>query len=97
MMRVVVVEGVLVPDLRARIPGRGAWVHPTPECLDLAERRRAFARALRVPGPLDVAAVRSEIASRAATRSPDPAAPPRADPGAGGPPATVHESGATRT
>jgi predicted RNA-binding protein YlxR (DUF448 family) len=97
MMRVVVVEGVLVPDPRACIPGRGAWVHPTPDCLDLAERRRAFARALRVPGPLDVAAVRIEIASRTASRSSDPAAPHRADPGAGGPPATVHESGATRT
>jgi predicted RNA-binding protein YlxR (DUF448 family) len=63
-MRVVVVEGVLVPDPRARIGGRGAWVHPDPNCLDLAVRRRALPRALRVPGPLDVTAVRLEIERR---------------------------------
>jgi uncharacterized protein len=44
---------VLVPDPRHRLPGRGAWLHPEPECLELAERRRAFARALRVQGPVD--------------------------------------------
>jgi len=35
------------------MPGRGAWVHETSECLDAALRRRAFVRALRVSGPLD--------------------------------------------
>jgi predicted RNA-binding protein YlxR (DUF448 family) len=29
------------------LPGRGAWVCPVPECLDLAERRKAFGRALK--------------------------------------------------
>ena len=38
----------VVPDPRGRAPGRGAHLHPTPECLELALRRRAFARALRV-------------------------------------------------
>jgi len=38
----------LIIDERAVMPGRGAWVHPTPECMDAAVRRRAFARALRV-------------------------------------------------
>jgi predicted RNA-binding protein YlxR (DUF448 family) len=37
--------------------GRGAWVHPDQRCVELAVRRRAFARALRVPGPVDPAAV----------------------------------------
>ena len=33
LLRVVVRTGVLVPDPRRRLPGRGASVHPTPECL----------------------------------------------------------------
>ncbi|MGN6132024.1 MAG: YlxR family protein [Nocardioidaceae bacterium] len=45
----------LVPDPAARAPGRGAHLHPTAECLELALRRRAFGRALRVQGALDSA------------------------------------------
>ena len=47
----------VVADPRHRLPGRGAWLHPTPECLDLAVRRKAFGRALRVKAFLEVAAV----------------------------------------
>ena len=47
-----------VPDPAARLPGRGAWVHPDPACLDLAERRRAFMRALRAASAVDLAEVR---------------------------------------
>ena len=61
LLRVVVVDGVLIPDLRRRLPGRGAWLHPVPECLSRAERRSAFPRALRVPGPLDTTAVRTHL------------------------------------
>ncbi|OLT07364.1 hypothetical protein BJF90_14800 [Pseudonocardia sp. CNS-004] len=61
LLRVVAVNGALVPDPRRRFPGRGAWLHFAPECLDRAERRSAFPRALRVPGPLDPAAVRGHI------------------------------------
>jgi uncharacterized protein len=43
------------------MPGRGAHLHPDPECLALAERRRAFGRALRADGPLDATAVRAWI------------------------------------
>ncbi|WP_194422223.1 YlxR family protein [Microbacterium abyssi] len=48
LLRVVADHDVLVFDERAVMPGRGAWVHPTRECLEYAIRRRAFARALRV-------------------------------------------------
>ncbi|MGI8522929.1 MAG: YlxR family protein [Nocardioides sp.] len=40
----------VVPDLTATAPGRGAHLHPTAECYELAVRRRAFSRALRRPG-----------------------------------------------
>ena len=43
------------------MPGRGAHLHPDPECLALAERRKAFGRALRVEGPLDVTLVRAQV------------------------------------
>jgi uncharacterized protein len=61
LLRVVVVDGVLTPDPRRRLPGRGAWLHLAPECLDRAERRSAFPRALHVPGPLDTAPVRAHL------------------------------------
>jgi predicted RNA-binding protein YlxR (DUF448 family) len=51
----------VVPDPRRRLPGRGAWLHPIPECLDLAVRRKAFGRALRVQDRLEVHAVRSWV------------------------------------
>ncbi|HEX3788217.1 MAG TPA: YlxR family protein [Pseudonocardiaceae bacterium] len=54
-------DGQVVPDPRRRLPGRGAWLHPSPDCLRAAERRRAFPRALRVPGPLDVGPVRIQL------------------------------------
>jgi len=50
LLRVVVVQDVLVVDVARRMPGRGAWLHPDPGCLEKAERRRAFGRALRVAG-----------------------------------------------
>ena len=62
LLRVVAVEGALVPDPSRRLPGRGAHVHPVVGCLDLAEKRRAFPRALRVPAPFDASAVRAVCA-----------------------------------
>ncbi|HYJ74020.1 MAG TPA: YlxR family protein [Kineosporiaceae bacterium] len=68
LLRVVAVEvggsWAVVPDPRHRLAGRGASVHPVPECLDLAERRRAFPRALRREGPLDLTELRAFIAAR---------------------------------
>ena len=64
LLRVTARDGACLPDPRSRHPGRGAYLHPTLGCLDQAERRRAFPRALRVPGPLDTAAVRAWIEVR---------------------------------
>ncbi|MET7334069.1 YlxR family protein [Nonomuraea sp. NPDC005650] len=61
LLRLVRVEDHVVPDLQGRLPGRGASLHPTLSCLELAERRRAFPRAFRVPGPLDVSRVRAQL------------------------------------
>ena len=58
LLRVVASGTELVPDGPVRQEGRGAYVHPRSECLDLAERRRAFPRALKVPGLLSTGAVR---------------------------------------
>ena len=61
-------EGLpVVPDPRHRAPGRGAWLHPDPGCVELAERRRAFARALRAPGALDPAPVREYVTKQVGT------------------------------
>jgi predicted RNA-binding protein YlxR (DUF448 family) len=61
LLRVVAVGDVLVPDPRGRLPGRGAHLHPDPGCLALAERKRAFGRALRLTGPYDVTAVQEWV------------------------------------
>ncbi|UED86932.1 YlxR family protein [Streptomyces profundus] len=61
LLRVVVIEDRCVPDLRGTLPGRGAYVHPMPACLEQAVRRRAFPRAFRVQGPLDVGPLRSAV------------------------------------
>ncbi|MEU8591903.1 YlxR family protein [Streptomyces sp. NPDC048664] len=58
LLRIVAIEDACVPDPRGTLPGRGAYLHPVSTCLDLAVRRRAFPRALRVPGALDVKALR---------------------------------------
>ncbi|WP_339325592.1 YlxR family protein [Frankia torreyi] len=58
LLRIVVDSGELLPDARRRMHGRGAHVHPDLACLDLAERRKAFPRALRVSGPLGSVQVR---------------------------------------
>ena len=61
---------VVVPDPLGSAPGRGAHLHPTTACYELAVRRKAFGRALRisvggVPGGLDTAAVGEYVAARA--------------------------------
>ena len=71
---VVVVRGdipVAVPDPARRMPGRGASLHRDPACFALAERRRAFGRALRVSGVLDTGPVREYVARLGSTDGAD--------------------------
>lgn len=68
LLRLVVVEGSVTPDPSGRLPGRGASLHPDLGCLEMAERRRAFPRAFRRAGPLDVSVLRSHLAALAAAQ-----------------------------
>ena len=66
MLRVVVVTDAagfpaMVVDEGRSMPGRGAWLHPDPGCLETAERRRALGRALRNAALLDVTDVRRHV------------------------------------
>jgi predicted RNA-binding protein YlxR (DUF448 family) len=49
-------DGAIVPDLQARLPGRGVWISAERKVLDEAVRRKVFARGLKaevsVPGDL---------------------------------------------
>ncbi len=55
---------VVTPDPHGTLPGRGAHLHPEARCLELAIRRKAFGRALRVEGPLDLGVVEALIAGQ---------------------------------
>ncbi|MEJ1156340.1 MULTISPECIES: YlxR family protein [Microbacterium] len=61
LLRVVSINSTLVVDERAVMPGRGAWVHETSECVEAAIRRRAFVRALRVSAPLDTQTIEKRL------------------------------------
>ena len=50
-------QPAVVPDPDGTAPGRGAHLHPTRECYDLAVRRKAFTRALRARTGLSSAPV----------------------------------------
>ncbi len=56
---------VVMPDPRGTAPGRGAHLHPSPECYEFAVRRKAFGRALRVPAGLPSAPVADYVAALA--------------------------------
>ncbi|GAB3783113.1 YlxR family protein [Nocardioides ungokensis] len=55
----------VVPDPAGSAPGRGAHLHPTTGCYDLAVRRKAFTRALRARNGLSSAPVGDYLDSRA--------------------------------
>ena len=61
LLRLVAAGNGIVPDPQARQPGRGAYLHPSLACFELAQRRRVFSRALRVSGSLDTASLASYL------------------------------------
>ncbi|HEY3015391.1 MAG TPA: YlxR family protein [Nocardioides sp.] len=61
-------QPAVVPDPGRTAPGRGAHLHPTTACFDLAVRRRAFSRALRSGQALAGAPVAHYLASTAFDR-----------------------------
>ena len=66
---------VVDPDPEGTAPGRGAHLHPTTGCFDLAVRRKAFSRALRITpgaGGLSNVPVGEYIATLASTTRTDP-------------------------
>jgi predicted RNA-binding protein YlxR (DUF448 family) len=62
LLRVVGAGIEIVPDPQARLPGRGAYLHPSQRCFEQALRRRVFARALRLPGPVVTARLEQYLA-----------------------------------
>jgi predicted RNA-binding protein YlxR (DUF448 family) len=74
-----------VVDPHGKLPGRGAYVCPTAECLALAVKRKSFDRAFRQPLPKEaVAALEAGLQEylnaqaapeRAAGADPNPARP----------------------
>lgn len=79
LLRVVAVESggiwAVVPDPDRTRSGRGASLHPDPACLELAERRRAFPRALRREGRPDTTALRGYLSAAARAAMPEPSEP----------------------
>lgn len=69
-------QPAVVPDPQGTAPGRGAHLHPTTACYELAVRRKAFGRALRIlggkaTGPLDSAAVGAYVAGHTPEQTED--------------------------
>lgn len=69
LLRVVSDGARVVPDLTAVHPGRGAYLHWSVDCFELAVRRRAFTRALRVAGTIDASEVRNAVSADRADHS----------------------------
>ena len=68
LLRVVAVSTVngdfaVIVDVASSLPGRGAWLHPVPQCVQQAIRRRAFTKALRIAGSPDTPAVVEHVSA----------------------------------
>lgn len=61
LIRLVVAENALQLDETKSAAGRGAWIHPERACVEQADRRRAWQRALRVKIPLDATSIKNRL------------------------------------
>ena len=53
LLRIVSKSNFLAFDQQKNMPGRGAWIHPSSDCLALAIQRNAFGRALKLSKQID--------------------------------------------
>ncbi len=65
----------VVPDPRRRMSGRGAWITPTLEAWAVADKRRAFGRALKVSANADANPVREYLETLGAHADAAPCGP----------------------
>jgi len=65
----------VLPDPDGTATGRGAHLHPTTECYELAVRRKALPRALRFPSGSGVALSTAPLARYLDQQHLDPPAP----------------------
>jgi predicted RNA-binding protein YlxR (DUF448 family) len=65
---VVAPDGSVVPDLKQRLPGRGAWVTATREALTEAVRKKALARSFKanIQAPADLAGFTEQLLVKSA-------------------------------
>ena len=68
LLRCVMRDDTVVVDARAGLPGRGAWVHSTRDCIEAATARRAWSRAFRKAGTLDASGLLATYGSTGSTR-----------------------------
>ena len=61
LLRVVLAGNTVVVDSSATAPGRGAWVHPTTDCVTNAIGRGGLARSFRRGGPFDAEGLLAHI------------------------------------
>lgn len=63
LLRIVVLQGSaeLMADPDRKQPGRGCWITPSLDAFELAKKRKAFSRALRVSAPVDTNPVRKYL------------------------------------
>ncbi|MFZ4504898.1 MAG: YlxR family protein [Microbacteriaceae bacterium] len=61
LVRVVLAGSTVVVDPTATAPGRGAWVHPTADCVNNAVSRGGFARSFRRSAAFDAGGLLAHI------------------------------------
>jgi predicted RNA-binding protein YlxR (DUF448 family) len=69
LLRLVAAGDDIFPDPQARLPGRGAYLHLSLACFELARRRRVFPRALRAAGSLSLASLAEYLSAHEASEA----------------------------